>query len=89
METKRVNGTDRPPISSWSVDDVSNFIRELPGCQDYVDDFIQQEIDGQALLRLKEKHLVNAMGMKLGPALKIVAKVESIKEVRDHHHHHH
>ncbi|KMZ07795.1 uncharacterized protein Dsimw501_GD24614, isoform C [Drosophila simulans] len=80
-KSSEVNGTDRPPISSWSVDDVSNFIRELPGCQDYVDDFIQQEIDGQALLLLKEKHLVNAMGMKLGPALKIVAKVESIKEV--------
>ncbi|EDW25190.1 GL15368, partial [Drosophila persimilis] len=39
------------------------------------------EIDGQALLLLKENHLVNAMGMKLGPALKIVAKVESMKEV--------
>ncbi|XP_039497296.1 polyhomeotic-proximal chromatin protein [Drosophila santomea] len=80
-KSSEVNGTERPPISSWSVDDVSNFIRELPGCQDYVDDFIQQEIDGQALLLLKENHLVNAMGMKLGPALKIVAKVESIKEV--------
>ncbi|KAH8289978.1 hypothetical protein KR054_011308, partial [Drosophila jambulina] len=76
-----VNGSDRPPISSWSVEEVSNFIRELPGCQDYVDDFFQQEIDGQALLLLKENHLVNAMGMKLGPALKIVAKVESMKEV--------
>lgn len=69
------------PISSWSVDEVSEFIRKLPGCQDYVDDFVQQEIDGQALLLLKENHLVNAMGMKLGPALKIVAKVESMKEV--------
>nr|XP_044252062.1 polyhomeotic-proximal chromatin protein-like [Drosophila takahashii] len=76
-----VNGSDRPPISSWSVEEVSNFIRELPGCQDYVDDFVQQEIDGQALLLLKENHLVHAMGMKLGPALKIVAKVESMKEV--------
>ncbi|EDV45570.1 uncharacterized protein Dere_GG12650, isoform B [Drosophila erecta] len=81
LPSSNVNGTDRPPISSWSVEEVSNFIRELPGCQDYVDDFIQQEIDGQALLLLKENHLVNAMGMKLGPALKIVAKVESIKEV--------
>jgi len=81
IPSSNINGSDRPPISSWSVEEVSNFIRELPGCQDYVDDFIQQEIDGQALLLLKENHLVNAMGMKLGPALKIVAKVESIKEV--------
>jgi len=81
LPSSNVNGSDRPPISSWSVEEVSNFIRELPGCQDYVDDFIQQEIDGQALLLLKENHLVHAMGMKLGPALKIVAKVESMKEV--------
>lgn len=71
---------ERPSICSWSVDEVAEFIRKLPGCQDYVEDFVQQEIDGQALLLLKENHLVNAMGMKLGPALKIVAKVESMKE---------
>ncbi|KAH8266761.1 hypothetical protein KR026_009184 [Drosophila bipectinata] len=83
ISSSMTNGAppDRPPISSWTVDEVSNFIRELTGCQDYVDDFIQQEIDGQALLLLKENHLVSAMGMKLGPALKIVAKVESMKEV--------
>lgn len=66
---------------NWTVSDVCDFIRSLPGCSDYVDDFEQQEIDGQALLLLKENHLVNAMGMKLGPALKIVAKVDSMKEL--------
>lgn len=69
------------PICNWSVEEVSEFIKNLPGCQDYVEDFVQQEIDGQALLLLKENHLVHAMGMKLGPALKIVAKVDSMKEV--------
>ncbi|XP_017477117.1 PREDICTED: polyhomeotic-proximal chromatin protein-like [Rhagoletis zephyria] len=71
---------ERPAMADWSVAEVCEFIRHLPGCLDYVDDFEQQEIDGQALMLLKENHLVNAMGMKLGPALKIVAKVESMKE---------
>lgn len=71
----------QPQMANWTVADVCEFIKNLPGCTDYVDDFEQQEIDGQALLLLKENHLVNAMGMKLGPALKIVAKVESMKEV--------
>lgn len=70
----------QPQMANWSVSEVCEFIKNLPGCSDYVDDFEQQEIDGQALLLLKENHLVNAMGMKLGPALKIVAKVESMKE---------
>lgn len=69
-----------PMISKWTVSDVCEFIKTLPGCSDYVEDFDNQEIDGQALLLLKESHLVSAMGMKLGPALKIVAKVESMKD---------
>ena len=66
-------------IVKWTVTEVCDFIRNLPGCTDYVEDFETQEIDGQALLLLKENHLVNAMGMKLGPALKIVARVEALR----------
>lgn len=63
----------------WSVAQVCDFIKNLPGCTDYAEDFKLQEIDGQALLLLKENHLVSAMGMKLGPALKIVNKIESMR----------
>lgn len=75
-----VDAEPMPMISKWTVSDVCEFIKTLPGCSDYVEDFDNQEIDGQALLLLKENHLVSAMGMKLGPALKIVAKVESMKD---------
>lgn len=68
-----------PVIVHWSVAEVCDFIKNLPGCSDYAEDFAIQEIDGQALLLLKENHLVNRMGMKLGPALKIVAKVDSMR----------
>nr|XP_006819909.1 PREDICTED: LOW QUALITY PROTEIN: polyhomeotic-like protein 2-like [Saccoglossus kowalevskii] len=64
----------------WSVDEVFDFIRSLPGCSDYADEFKSQEIDGQALLLLKEDHLMSAMNMKLGPALKICARINSLKE---------
>lgn len=77
--TLMVGGEEAPLIVKWTVADVCEFIKNLPGCCDYADDFAIQEIDGQALLLLKENHLVNAMGMKLGPALKIVAKVDSMR----------
>lgn len=80
--TTTVNDEDEeelPLIAKWSVTEVCDFIRNLPGCSNYAEDFAIQEIDGQALLLLKENHLVNAMGMRLGPALKIVAKVESMR----------
>ncbi|XP_023069240.1 polyhomeotic-like protein 3 isoform X7 [Piliocolobus tephrosceles] len=66
--------------SIWTVDDVWAFIHSLPGCQDIADEFRAQEIDGQALLLLKEDHLMSAMNIKLGPALKICARINSLKE---------
>lgn len=79
-----VENGETPPIEEhvmlkWSVTQVCDFIKNLPGCSDYAEDFKLQEIDGQALLLLKENHLVSAMGMKLGPALKIVSKIESMR----------
>ena len=38
-----------------------------------------QEIDGQALMLLKADHLMSAMSMKLGPALKICAKIDAMR----------
>lgn len=83
LKVESENG-EVPPIEEhvmlkWSVAQVCDFIKNLPGCTDYAEDFKMQEIDGQALLLLKENHLVSAMGMKLGPALKIVNKIESMR----------
>ncbi|GIX73651.1 polyhomeotic-like protein 3 [Caerostris extrusa] len=66
--------------NKWTVQDVFEFIQNLPGCSDYADTFKSQEIDGQALLLLKEDHLMTAMCMKLGPALKLISQIRSMKE---------
>lgn len=59
------------------------YIKKLPGCDDYVEDFLIQEIDGQALLLLKADHLMSAMSMKLGPALKICAKIDTLRSIAE------
>ncbi|XP_066864822.1 polyhomeotic-like protein 1 isoform X3 [Kogia breviceps] len=66
--------------SRWSVEEVYEFIASLQGCQEIAEEFRSQEIDGQALLLLKEEHLTTAMNIKLGPALKICAKINVLKE---------
>ncbi|KAK7082125.1 zinc ion binding [Halocaridina rubra] len=71
--------TQRVDILKWTVKDVVDFIQNLPGCREYAEDFALQEIDGQALMLLKADHLMSAMSMKLGPALKICAKIESMR----------
>ncbi|XP_073530973.1 polyhomeotic-like protein 3 isoform X3 [Phyllobates terribilis] len=64
----------------WTVEDVWAFIYSLPGCHEIADEFRTQEIDGQALLLLKEDHLMSTMNIKLGPALKICARINSLKD---------
>ncbi|XP_054147882.1 polyhomeotic-like protein 2 isoform X1 [Melozone crissalis] len=66
--------------SKWNVEDVYEFIRSLPGCQEIAEEFRTQEIDGQALLLLKEDHLMSTMNIKLGPALKIYARINMLKD---------
>ncbi|KAG9352882.1 hypothetical protein JZ751_017458 [Albula glossodonta] len=66
--------------TKWSVEEVYGFIRSLPGCQEIAEEFRSQEIDGQALLLLKEDHLMSAMNIKLGPALKIYAHISMLKD---------
>lgn len=64
----------------WTVTQVCDFVKNLSGCSDYVEDFQLQEIDGQALMLLKADHLMSAMSIKLGPALKICSAIEGMRE---------
>ncbi|XP_057176121.1 polyhomeotic-like protein 2 isoform X2 [Triplophysa rosa] len=64
----------------WNVEDVYEFICSLQGCQEIAEEFRSQEIDGQALLLLKEDHLMSTMNIKLGPALKIFDQINMLKD---------
>lgn len=50
------------------------------GCEELAAQFLSQEIDGQALLLLREDHLISTMNIKLGPALKICASINTLRE---------
>lgn len=75
---KDLDPTRKHP-SEWDVQDVYTFVRNLPGCGIYADEFRRQEIDGQALLLLKEDHLMSTLDLKLGPALKICQQIAALK----------
>ncbi|XP_015267152.1 PREDICTED: sterile alpha motif domain-containing protein 11 isoform X1 [Gekko japonicus] len=62
-------------VSKWSVEDVCSFVGSLSGCAEYAQVFREQAIDGETLPLLTEEHLLNNMGLKLGPALKIRSQV--------------
>ncbi|RVE59129.1 hypothetical protein OJAV_G00201070 [Oryzias javanicus] len=79
VTTSTPTTTFRPAPSQWSVEEVTAFIHTLPGCSDVAEAFRLQEIDGQALLLLTEDHLMSSMNIKLGPALKICAHINALK----------
>ncbi|KAF0046754.1 hypothetical protein F2P81_000387 [Scophthalmus maximus] len=66
--------------AQWNVEQVFSFISSLPGGQGVAGEFRSQEIDGQALLLLTEDHLLSTMNLKLGPALKLCAHINSLKD---------
>uniref|UniRef100_A0A8C8B7F7 Sterile alpha motif domain containing 7 n=1 Tax=Otus sunia TaxID=257818 RepID=A0A8C8B7F7_9STRI len=73
-----LNGEDissMEDIRKWTVNDVYNFIVSLPGCLAYAEIFKDHAIDGETLPLLTEEHLLDTMGLKLGPALKIRSQV--------------
>jgi hypothetical protein len=41
----------------------------------FLQNFREQSIDGEGLMMLTEEHLINILGMKLGPALKLRSKL--------------
>lgn len=78
-----------PNANKWTVSEVCDFIRNIPGCAGYADEFLMQEVDGEALLLIRPEHLVMALSMKLGPALKIVACIDSLRPESEQSSHDH
>ncbi|KAM4772414.1 sterile alpha motif domain-containing protein 7 [Rhinophrynus dorsalis] len=73
-----LNREDVTPIEDmrkWTSEDVYNFVISLPGCSSYAQVFKDHDIDGMTLPLLTEEHLLDTMGLKLGPALKIRSQI--------------
>ncbi|XP_054547113.1 polycomb protein SCMH1 isoform X5 [Talpa occidentalis] len=78
-DASRLNGRDP---SSWTVEDVMQFVREAdPQLGPHADLFRKHEIDGKALLLLRSDMMMKYMGLKLGPALKLSYHIDRLKQV--------
>ncbi|XP_051809295.1 polyhomeotic-like protein 3 isoform X7 [Acanthochromis polyacanthus] len=81
--TETITVSDEEDVSSpsqWNMEQVFSYVSTLPGGLDVAEEFRSQEIDGQALMLLTEDHLVSTMNLKLGPALKLCAHINSLKD---------
>lgn len=67
--------------SNWAVTDVINHINSDESLTKYGEVFANHEIDGKALLLLTTEVMINHMGLKIGPALKINDLIDRLKRL--------
>uniref|UniRef100_A0A3Q3BV27 L3MBTL histone methyl-lysine binding protein 4 n=1 Tax=Haplochromis burtoni TaxID=8153 RepID=A0A3Q3BV27_HAPBU len=78
-----VAGVHAETVQHWSVQQVSDFIESLPGCEEQAKQFRDEQIDGRAFLLLTQRDIIRIMSIKLGPALKIYNSILMFKHAED------
>ncbi|KAF2885257.1 hypothetical protein ILUMI_20923 [Ignelater luminosus] len=79
--------THKTPPPEWGIEEVIQFIESADPCLGvHADLFRKHEIDGKALLLLNSDMMMKYMGLKLGPALKILNLVQRVKGRRHNVH---
>uniref|UniRef100_A0A8C7UM61 L3MBTL histone methyl-lysine binding protein 3 n=1 Tax=Oncorhynchus mykiss TaxID=8022 RepID=A0A8C7UM61_ONCMY len=78
-----VAGITSSKVAVWTVEEVIEFIQGLPGCNEHVHTFRDEQIDGEAFLLLTQVDLVRIMSIKLGPAIKIYNSILMFKTAEE------
>ena len=62
----------------WDIEEVAEFLNRQ-GFGQYIQQFHDGEVDGESMFLLKEHHLVERFGLKLGPALKLLDTISRLR----------
>ena len=73
-------GSHRPEdVRLWTVNHVAEWLREQGNFEKEAELLRQQDIDGTSLLLLKSMSVITAVGIKIGPAVKIFERIKRLK----------
>lgn len=76
---QKLNEIKTTKVEQWSLEDVKDFINSIPGCTGCGELFENQQICGKSLLYLDQRDLIDVIGVKLGPAVKIYHAISLLK----------
>lgn len=62
----------------WDCNDVLEFLKRS-NCSQHCEIFMKNKIDGKKLLQLTQNEIIQLLGMKVGPAIKIYDLIQQIK----------
>ena len=62
----------------WDCNDVIEFLKRS-NCSQHCELFMKNKIDGKKLLQLTQTEIIQLLGMKVGPAIKVYDLIQQIK----------
>lgn len=75
---------DLPSLDSdprnWSQSNVQEFVKKVVQCRDIAWSFCKHRIGGEAFLMLSQEEMVDILGLKLGPAIKVYSTVLQLRK---------
>lgn len=83
----RIKDTNNSPESTsggellpdtWNIYDVAQFLR-VNDCTAHCETFSRNKVDGKKLLFLTKDEIIEMLGMKVGPAIKIFDLIQQLK----------
>ncbi|ROT65230.1 putative lethal(3)malignant brain tumor-like protein 3 isoform X1 [Penaeus vannamei] len=77
--TASLGDAKRADVEAWDASQVQQLVARIPGCEQVSSVFVEQQIDGEALLMMTQNDLVNLLHIKLGPAIKIMAVIMCLR----------
>lgn len=63
----------------WTTVETANFVRQLLSCEEAAQSFLNEDIDGTALLLLQQGDLMDQLSLKLGPAVKLHSAILQLR----------
>lgn len=65
---------------NWNQCEVQRFVQHILQRSDFSWKFSKHRIDGESFLMLAQEDLVNIIGMKLGPAIKVYNSIVQLRQ---------
>lgn len=62
----------------WDCNDVIEFLKRS-NCSQHCELFLKHKIDGKKLMKLTQNDIIQLLGMKVGPAIKVFDMIQQIK----------
>ncbi|XP_052873777.1 uncharacterized protein LOC128279095 [Anopheles cruzii] len=78
--TDQNGGSQKNPLY-WTIDETARYIEKLPGCSECAVKMRLEEINGKSFLSFTQNDLMQYMGFKVGPAIKIYNRIIHLRQL--------